>query len=278
MWQIKKFVKVIFWLKLSRNETMKNIHPTAIIHPKAEIGKNCIIGPFCQVDEDVKIGDNCYLQSNVLVTGKTTIGSGNRFFHSAVIGTQPQDLKYKGEATVLKIGDKNTFREFVTVNKSATTDEATNIGNHNLFMAYSHVAHNCQIGNNLIMANTVNLAGHIHIKDFVTIGGSTAVHQFVKIGSYAFVGGVSGVKKDIPPYTRGEGMPYEIKGLNSIGLRRKGFNKEQIAAIKKIYKLFYQSGLNVSQALKELDSWESLTNEQQIFADFINISDRGICK
>ena len=156
-------------------------------------------------------------------------------------------------------------------------DEATKIGDNCLFMAYSHVAHNCILGNNLIIANAVQFAGHIHVDDFVTIGGMTALHQFVKIGEYAFVGGKSGVKKDIPPYTRGEGFPYKVMGLNSVGLQRKGFSNESIAAIKRIYKLFYNSGKNVSQAIEEADKLE-LTPKQKIFVEFIMTSERGLNK
>jgi len=257
---------------------MTKIHPTAIVHPKAEIGNNCTIGPFCIIHENVKIGANNELVSNVVIDGPTKIGDGNRFFHSAVIGTDCQDLKYNGEPTQLIIGDNNTFREFCTVNRSATMDEPTQIGNNGLFMAYSHVAHNCILGNNLIIANAVNLAGHIHIHDNVIIGGMVAIHQFVKVGMYAFIGGKSGIKKDIPPYTRGEGFPYKVMGLNSVGLQRRGFSKEAIKSIKDVYKLFYKSGLNTSQAMEKALSISNLTKEQKVFLDFIKQSDRGITK
>mgnify|MGYP006278534175 CR=1 FL=1 len=257
---------------------MSNIHSSAVIDDGAIIGENVFIGPNCIIHKDVNIGDNCVLDSNVVVAGNTKIGKGNHFFHSAVIGTQPQDLKYKGEDTELYIGDNNNFREFVTVNKSATLDEPTRIGSNNLLMAYSHVAHNCQIGNHVIIANTVQLAGHIHINDNVIIGGMTAVHQFVKIGEYSFVGGASGVKKDVPPFTRGEGMPYKVAGLNSVGLRRNGFSRESIRKIKAIYKIFYKSGRNVTQALEHSAEMDDITKEQQKFINFVKNADRGICK
>jgi len=257
---------------------MKNIHPTAFVHPQAKIGENVEIGPFCIVGENVEIGDNCKLVSGVVIDGNTIIGCGNRFFHAAVIGTAPQDLKYNGEPTKLIIGDNNIFREFVTVNRSALTTEATTVGNNCLIMTYAHIAHNCHIGNNAIIANAVNIAGHVHIHDFVTIGGMTAIHQFVKIGKYAFIGGVSGVKKDVPPYTRGEGMPYRAIGLNSVGLRRKDFSTDKIEAIKQIYRIFYQSSLNVSQALKKAEKLTNLTAEQTTFIEFVKNSERGICK
>jgi UDP-N-acetylglucosamine acyltransferase len=257
---------------------MAQIHPTAIVDPAAKIGADVTIGPYSIVGPHVTLGDGCTLHSNVLIQGHTTIGRGNVFMHSAVIGTQPQDLKYNGEPTQLIIGDNNTFREFCTINLSATMDEPTTIGSNGLFMAYCHVAHNCQIGSNVIIANAVNLAGHIHIHDFVTLGGMTAVHQFVKIGAYAFVGGKSGVKKDVPPYTRGEGFPYVVGGLNSVGLQRKGFSREQITAIKEIYKLFYSSGMNVSQAKEAARALPHRTTEQNIFLEFVEQADRGISR
>lgn len=257
---------------------MTKIHPSAIVNPEAKIGENVEIGPFCIIGPNVILGDNCFLFSNVIIDGNTTIGSGNRFFHSAVIGTIPQDLKYKGEQTQLIIGDNNTFREFTTVNLSATMDESTRIGDNCLLMAYSHIAHNCRLGSNLIIANAVNLGGHVHIHDFVIIGGMTAIHQFVIIGKYAFVGGKSGLKKDVPPFTRGEGFPYHIVGLNTVGLSRKGFSDQQIAAIKKVYKIFYNSGLNTSQALQKVSKISELTDEQKLFVTFIKNSERGINK
>ncbi len=257
---------------------MTTIHPTAIVDSKAVIGINCVIGPFCIVHENVKMGDNNKLVSSVIIDGHTTIGDGNKFFHSAVIGTDCQDLKYNGEPTQLIIGNNNTFREFCTMNKSATMDEPTQIGDNCLFMAYSHVAHNCILGNNLIIANAVNFAGHIHVHDNVIIGGMAALHQFVKVGAYAFIGGKSGIKKDVPPYTRGEGSPYVVRGLNSVGLQRRGFESEAIKSIKDVYKLFYKSGLNTSQAMEKALAIPNLTTEQKIFLDFVKNSDRGITK
>ncbi len=257
---------------------MIKIHPTAIVNSKAEIGNNCVIGPYCIIGSDVKLGENNVLVSNVVIDGDTEIGNGNKFFHSAVIGTDCQDLKYKGEPTKLIIGDNNTIREFATINKSAIMDEPTQVGNNCLLMIYSHIAHNCILGNNIIVANAVNLAGHVHIHDNAIIGGMTAIAQFVKIGIHSFVGGASGVKKDIPPYTRGFGVPYHVTGLNSIGLQRRGFSSESRKAIKEIYKLFYNSGLNVSQALQKAEEIPNLTEEQQIFIDFVKNSDVGICK
>ena len=254
------------------------IHPTAIIDPKAQIGENCEIGPFCIIGPNVVLGNNCILVSNVVLDGYTTIGNGNRFYHSAVIGSDSQDLKDKGDPTHLIIGDNNTFREFSTVNKSATPEEPTRVGSNCLIMAYAHIAHNCQIGNNVILANAVNLAGHIHIHDFVIVGGMTAIAQFVRIGTYAFVGGASGIKKDIPPYTRGIGTPYIVQGLNVVGLQRHGFSEESRQSLKDIYRLFYRSGLNVSQAIEKVNEQQFITDEQKVFLEFIENSEIGICK
>ena len=254
------------------------IHETAVIHPNAKIGKNCEIGPYCIITENVSLGDGNYLQSHVRLDGHTTIGKNNKFFHCAAIGNVPQDLKYSGEPTELFIGNNNTFREFVTVNTSATMDESTSIENNNLLMAYVHVAHHCHLKNNLIIANAVNLAGHITIDDFAVVGGMTAVSQFVNIGKHAFVGGNSGVTKDVPPFTRGIGMPYEIKGMNTIGLQRKGFSKEDLNSIKNIFKIFYKSDLNVSQALEETENLNMLTTHQTEFIEFVKKSKVGICR
>jgi len=255
---------------------MVKIHPTAIVAPEARIGSGVEIGPFCIIGKDVEIGDNNIFVSGVVVDGHTIIGNSNRFFHSAVIGTAPQDLKYKDQPTRLIVGDNNTIREYVTINRSATLDEPTRVGNGNLLMTYAHVAHNCQIGNGIIIANAVNMAGHIHIEDFSTIGGMTAIHQFVTIGRYSFIGGASGVKKDIPPFTRGEGHPYKIAGLNSVGLQRRGFSLEDISAIKKIYKIFYRLSLNTTQAIEETEKIENPTNYQLEFINFVKNSSRGI--
>lgn len=255
---------------------MSFIHPTAIIHPGALIGEGCEIGPWCQIGPDVVLGRKNILHSNVIIMGLAEIGDANRFFAYAVIGTDPQDLKYRGEKTGLKIGHRNTIREFVTVNRSNQAGELTLVGDDNLLMEYVHVAHNCNIGSGCVIANSVQMAGHLVIGDQVSIGGLTAIHQFVHIGTQAFVGGASAVKKDIAPYTRGMGNPYKTVGLNSVGLLRKGFSSESLAALKQIYKLFYCQGLNVSQALAEASKWPALTPEQQIFVDFVRSSERGL--
>jgi len=255
---------------------MSQIHPTAIIHADATLGEGCIIGPYCNIGKDVVLGKDNVLHSNVILDGHTTIGNGNKIFSFAVLGTDPQDLKFKDEPTRLRIGNNNTIREFVTINRSNQLEEDTVVGNNNLIMEYVHIAHNCQIGSNCVIANVVQFAGHVHVHDFATIGGVTAVHQFVHIGTHSFIGGASAIKKDVVPYSRGQGNPYKTVGLNSVGLMRKGFSNETIAAIKEMYNLFYRGTLNISQALAQAETMENLCPEQQIFIDYVKTADRGL--
>jgi UDP-N-acetylglucosamine acyltransferase len=255
---------------------MVTIHPTAIVDPTAIIGEDCFIGPYCIIGPSVKMGERNHLFSNVIIGKNTTIGTDNKIYSYAVLGTDPQDLKFGGEETQLFIGNHNTIREFVTINRSNQMEESTVVGDFNLFMEYVHIAHNCQIGNHIVIANAVNMAGHVHIHDWVSIGGIVGIHQFVHIGTHAFVGGASAIKKDIAPYTRGQGNPYETVGLNSVGLMRKGFSSETVAGIKRIYKLFYESKLNTTQAMQTVEQLDELGPEQKIFVDFIKNCDRGL--
>jgi UDP-N-acetylglucosamine acyltransferase len=255
---------------------MNQIHPTAIIQDGATLGENCIIGPYCQIGKDVVLGKDNILVSNVIIDGHTTLGDGNKISPYAVLGTDPQDLKFKDEPTRLRIGSNNTIREFVTINRSNQMEEDTVVGNNNLLMEYVHIAHNCQIGSFCVIANVVQFAGHVHVHDYATIGGVTAVHQFVHVGTHAFVGGASALKKDIVPYSRGQGNPYKTVGLNSVGLMRKGFSSETVAAIKEMYNLFYRSKLNISQALEQAEALENPSPEQLIFINFVKTADRGL--
>ena len=255
---------------------MTTIHPTAIIEEGAVIGENCNVGPYCHLGKNVILGSDNILFANVTISGHTTIGTGNKIYAYAVLGTEPQDLKFKGEPTHLRIGSNNTIREFVTINCSNQMEEDTVVGDNNLLMEYVHIAHNCQIGSGCVIANVVQCGGHIHIGDFATVGGLTAIHQFVHIGTYAFVGGASAVKKDIVPYSRGQGNPYKTVGLNSIGLMRKGFSTQTLAAIKEIYNIFYRSGLNTSQAMEKALQISNPTPEQLIFIQFVQNAQRGI--
>lgn len=254
---------------------MSKIHPSAIIKDGAVIGENCEIGPYCVIGPNVVLGANNILHNNVILDGYSSFGEGNKIYSFAVLGTDPQDLKFSGGITKLRVGSHNNIREFCTINRSNQAEEDTVVGDHNLLMEYVHIAHNCQIGNYCVIANVVQLAGHVHVHDFATIGGVTAAHQFVHIGTHAFVGGASAIKKDVVPFSRGQGNPYQTVGLNSVGLMRKGFSNEEIAAIKDVYNLFYRKGLNTTQALSEAATMQ-LSPQQQVFVDFVKTADRGI--
>lgn len=254
------------------------IHPTAIIHEKAELGVRVSIGPYSVIGEKVTIGDDCRIGTNVLIDGETTIGARNRIFHAAAIGNVCQDLKYRGERTFVRIGDDNTIREYVTINSATGEGESTVVGNNTLLMAYVHIAHNCIIDDNVILVNAVNLAGHVRVHEWAEIGGVTPVHQFVQIGRHAFVGGGSRIPQDIPPYVKVAGNPAVVAGINSVGLRRRGFTFEQRALIKKAYLILYRSGLNVSQALDRIRASLPQTPEIEALVDFVEHSERGIIR
>ena len=254
------------------------IHDTAIIHPNAKIGDGTSIGPYSIIGEHVTLGSNCWIGSSVLIEGHTALGENNRVFHGAAIGTIPQDLKYGGALSYVKIGDNNVMREYVTINCATDEGESTLIGNENLLMAYVHVAHNCLLGDHVILANSVNLAGHVIIQDYAIIGGVVPVHQFVTVGAHSFIGGGSRIPKDIPPFVKVAGNPPKICGINAVGLQRRGFTSEQISQIKQAYKYLYRSELNVTQALELIEKELPRTPEVMMFADFINESRRGITK
>jgi len=254
------------------------IHPTAIIDPKAQIGNNVEIGPFSIIGPKVILQDGVKISSNVVIDGRTTIGKGCRIFHSAVIGTEPQDLKYAGEDTAVEIGEYTTIREFATINRSSNIEQPTLVGSYCLLMIYTHVAHDCKLGGRVILANSVNLAGHVIIENNATIGGLTPVHQFVHIGCFAFIGGLSRVTQDVAPYTRGASVPYKTVGLNSVGLRRSNFSAETRVTLKKLYKIFYNSNLNTAQALEKIKSEIEMIDEVKHFVEFVENSERGIAK
>jgi len=256
----------------------RDIHPTAIVHPKAELAQDVSIGPYSVIGENVTIGDGCRIAGAVLIDGETTLGKNNRIFHGAVIGTVCQDLKYRGERTCVRIGDGNTIREFATVNSATGEGESTIVGNEVLIMAYVHLGHNCVIGDNVVLANAVNLAGHVRVHDFASIGGLTPVHQFVEIGQHAFIGGGSRIPQDVPPFLKVAGNPARVYGLNTIGLARRGFTAEQRALLKRAYVILFRSGLNVTQALERIHAELPRTAEIAMFVDFIRNSERGILK
>jgi len=265
-------------INVRRVDANAEYHPTEIIHPWAKIGEHVKIGPYTVIGEHVVIGDGCVIGPNVLIEGHTTIGRNNAFHHGATIGTPPQDLKYQGHVTYVEIGDENTFREYVTVNRGSGDGGKTKVGSRCFIMAYAHIAHDCTVGDEVIFANCVNLAGHVKVDDFANIGGLTPVLQFVSIGKYAFIGGASRIEKDIPPFVKAAGSPARVYGLNSVGLERRGFSPERRAMIKKMFNLLYRSDLNVSQVLERLKNGDFEDPDRQVLVDFLEASERGINK
>lgn len=252
--------------------------PLTVISPEARIGEGVKVGPFSVIDADVEIGEGTWIGPHVTIMPGTRIGRGCRIFPGAVIGAIPQDLKYNGEYATVQIGDNVTIREYCTVNKGTKAAETTKIGDRCLLMAYVHIAHDCTIGNNVILANNVNLAGHIQIEDYAILGGLTAVHQFVRIGAHVMIGGGSLVSKDVPPFVKAARDPLSYTGVNSIGLRRRGFSHDQIHIIQDIYRVMFVKGLNISQALAQITTQLAETPERATILEFVNASERGIMR
>ncbi len=253
-----------------------SIHPTAVVNPKAEIGNNVSVGPYVVIEEGVTIGDGTTIASHALISRGTRLGRECRIFHSAAVGGPPQDLKYRDEPTTLEVGDRTTVREFATLNRGTVASGRTTIGDDCLIMAYAHVAHDCRVGNQVIIANCSALAGHVTIDDWVIVGGLTPIHQFVRIGIHSMIGGGVRVSKDVPPFVLASQSPVVFEGLNLIGLRRRGFSASAIDLIDKAYRLIYRSGLNVSQAVERIKAELELIPELHILLDFIASSKRGI--
>jgi len=256
------------------------IHPTAIVDSKAEISEGVEIGPYSVIEKNVLIGEGTKIGPHVVIREGTYIGKQCQISQFASIGEAPQFLGYKGEKTFLQIGDHNIIREFVTLHRGTIKGGGkTVIGNENFLMAYSHVAHDCQIGNQVVMANGATLAGHILIEDFAIIGGLSAIHQFCRVGTYAIVGGLTGVLLDIPPYTKAQGDIAKLFGLNTIGLKRANFSEETLKALKKAYRIIFRSSLTLEKAMKRVVEDEiSQTPEVQHFLQFIQCSKRGITR
>ena len=248
------------------------------ISSKANIGKGVKIESFVTISDDVEIGDNCWIGPNVNIMDGARIGKNCKIFPGAVISAIPQDLKFSGEKSIVKIGDNTTIREFVTVNRGTKFSEITSVGENCLVMAYVHIAHDCHISNNVILVNSVQLGGHVEIAEHAIVGGISAVHQFVKIGSFAMISGGSLVRKDVPPYIRVAKEPLSFIGINSIGLSRKGFHEEKILEIQNVYRNIFQSNLNYSQAIKKIKNDFSNSKEIENIIKFINESERGIIK
>ena len=255
------------------------IHPTAIVSPGAKIGADCHIGAFCVVGDEVVLGEKVHLESHVVVDGKTSIGDETRIFPFVSIGLAPQDLKYKGEPTATEIGKRNHLREFVTIHRGTTGGGGlTRIGDDNLFMAQAHVAHDCQIGNEVIMANAATLAGHVEIADCASVGAYSGVHQFCRVGREAFVGGYSVVVKDALPFAISQGNHAKCYGLNRLGMKRRGYAKDAIEKIHHAYHLLLSSKLNTSQAVERMRKEIADCAEVEYLIEFIESSKRGVVK
>ncbi len=256
------------------------IHPTAIVDPGAQVPGSCRIGPFCVIGADVVLGEDCELVSHVALGGPMRMGNKNRVFPFTTLGLEPQDLKFKGEATHLEIGDNNTFRECVTVHRGTPGGGGvTRIGSHCLVMAYTHIAHDCQIGSHVIMANAATLAGHVTVEDHATVGALCPVHQFVRIGAHAYIGGGTTITQDVLPFSKtSAAREVHAYGLNAIGLQRRGFSEERIRKIQRAYRLLLNSKMNTSQALEKLKSEPEMGDDVAMLVRFIESSERGVIK
>lgn len=252
--------------------------PLSYVHPQARIAENTVIEPFSVIHKNVEVDEGTWIGSNVTIMSGARIGKNCKIFPGSVISAVPQDLKFAGEETIVRIGDNNVIRECVTINRGTRASNETVIGNNNLIMAYVHIAHDCVVGSNCIIANAVSLAGHIDIEDYAIVGGMSAVHQFVRIGRHAMISGGSLVRKDVPPYVKAAREPLSYVGVNSIGLRRRGFSSEQIAEIQEIYRVMYMRNKNVTQAFRIIEAEMRATAERDEILSFINNSKRGIMK
>jgi UDP-N-acetylglucosamine acyltransferase len=252
------------------------IHRTAIVDPGAAIGRDVEVGPNSIIGAQVTVGEGTRIGANCLLEGRTTIGKRCRVFHSAVIGSEPQDFKYGGEETSVAIGDGTTIREFVTIHRATGEGKETRIGSSCFIMAYAHVAHNCTLGDGVILANAVNMAGHVTLHDYAGVSGGTVIHQFVRFGKYCYVGGGSRIPMDIAPYVMVAGYPARVSGLNTVGLQRHGFSAETIHVLKLAYKLIFRSNLNVTQAMERVKSEVQPIPEVEYLIQFVESSQRGI--
>ena len=254
------------------------VHPSAIIHPQAHIGSGCEIGPYCVIGEHVRLGDNCKLHSHVVIDGHTKLGKANEIFPFASLGTKTQDLKWKGGVTRLEIGDRNVFREGVTIHSATDDGDATVVGSDNLLLTYVHIAHDCVLGNHIIMSGFAGLAGHVIVEDHAILGGYTAVHQFCRVGRLAMTGGCSRIPQDVPPFMIVEGNPAETRTINKIGLERNGVSSEAQTALRRAYKIIFREELSVPNALVKIEEELPPLPEVQHLVQFIRASERGITK
>ena len=255
-------------------------HPTSIVHPGAKIACSVTLGPYTVIGDGVELGEDCEVMSHVVLGGATRIGKRNRIFPYASMGLDPQDMKYHGEPTRLEIGDENVFREFVTVHRgTAGGGGVTRIGNHNLLMAYVHIAHDCQLGSHIIMANGASLAGHVEIGNHANVGAFCGIHQFTRIGDYSFLGAFSGVNKDIPPYSKVTAdRPLKVLGANRIGLERAGLTKDDVDELEAAFRLLCRSKLNTTQALEAMEARGFRSAHVRALVEFVKTSERGVVK
>lgn len=254
------------------------ISPLAYIHDKAKIAENVQIDPFTMIHENVEIGEGTWIGPNVTIFPGAKIGKNSKVFPGAVIAAIPQDLKFHGEESTVEIGDNTTIRECVTISRGTVDKRTTKVGNNCLLMAYVHIAHDCIVGNNVIIANSVQVAGHVSIDDWAIIGGSSAVHQFVKIGMHSMISGGSLVRKDVPPFTKAAREPLSYAGVNSLGLRRRGYSSEVISQIQEVYRYLFLNSLNNTRALEEIEINLPATKERDEIVNFIRSSERGVMK
>jgi UDP-N-acetylglucosamine acyltransferase len=255
-------------------------HSTAIVHPNAKLADGVTVGPYSLIGENVELGEDCEVMSHCVLEGNTRLGRGNRIFPYASIGLAPQDLKYRGEATYVEIGDGNTIREFVTIHRGTEAgDRITRIGSHNLLMAYVHIAHNCHLGSYVIMANGASLAGHVEIQDHATVGAFCGIHQFCRIGAYSFLGSYSVVNQDILPYSRTSApRPLSVLGANRLGLERRGLSADDMKDLERVFRLLTRSKLNTTQALEAIESSAFKSEHVRALVEFIRTSERGVVK
>jgi len=256
-----------------------NIHPTALVAPEAELGEGVEVGAYAVIGPGVQVGANTRIGPHAVIEGSTRIGADNQVFQFASVGSAPQDKKYKGELTRLEIGDRNVIRECVTLNRGTTKDTGvTTIGSDNLFMAYAHVAHDCRVGNHCVLANNATLGGHVHLGDWVIMGGLSAIHQFCKVGAHAFIANNAAVTRDVPPYVMAVGQPAAAHSVNSEGLKRRGFTPDQIRNIRSAFRLLYRSGLKLADATAQLEALAREQPELRLIAEFLPQSTRSIVR
>lgn len=257
---------------------MSDIHSSAVVHPKANLGEGCRVGPYCVVGEHVELGAECHLHSHVVIDGKTRLGRSNELFPFASIGLKTQDLKWQGGVTRTEIGEGNTFRENVTVHSATSDGDATVIGSHNNLLAYAHVAHDCCLGDHIVMSNVGTLAGHVVVEDYAIVGGLAAVHQFCRIGRMSIIGGCSKVVQDVPPYMMADGNPATTRTVNKVGMERNGISEEAQAAMRQAFKILFREGMTIGNALTRIEQEVPRLAEVDELIQFVRTSDRGIGK